>query len=252
MQLELRIEGGLAWRGLAPARSPGTSPRPRMSPTCGCSPKAACRRWRRPSPWRCTRSSRRSRADHLLHGQRRGAGHRMADVGVAMLEQAAAARECLDQPRLRQHRADRLVAAAQSLGDHQQVGHHAFLLAGVQACRCGPCRTSPRRGSAGCRGGRTARARRAGSRAPASARRRWRRPPSRRRRRSPGRRRARRWPRPARRPAAAPYGLGRLVVRAVAVLVARRHVRHRRSAAARTGARRHSLPPTASAPSVLP
>jgi hypothetical protein len=33
---------------------------------------------------------------------------------------------------LRQHRADRLVAAAQALGDGHQVGHHALLLAGVQ------------------------------------------------------------------------------------------------------------------------
>ena len=34
--------------------------------------------------------------------------------------------------RLREHRADRLVAAAEALGDRQQVGHDAFLLAGVQ------------------------------------------------------------------------------------------------------------------------
>ena len=56
----------------------------------------------------------------------------MADVGVAVLEGAAAPGESLDDARLCQHRADRLVAAAQSLGDRHQVRHHGFGLAGVQ------------------------------------------------------------------------------------------------------------------------
>ena len=49
-----------------------------------------------------------------------------------MLEGAAALGEGVDDMRLHQHRADRLVAAAETLGDDQQVGHHTFRLAGVQ------------------------------------------------------------------------------------------------------------------------
>ena len=55
--------------------------------------------------------------DHLLHGERRGACDRVAEVRVAVLEEAAAAVERLDDPLLDQHRADRLVAAAQPFGD---------------------------------------------------------------------------------------------------------------------------------------
>ena len=93
-------------------------------------PRAGARA--RPSPLARTRVEQAVALDHLLHRQRRGAGHRVAEVGVAVLEEAAASRDRVDDARLRQHRADRLVAAAQALGDGHQVGHHAFLLAGVQ------------------------------------------------------------------------------------------------------------------------
>ena len=70
--------------------------------------------------------------DHLLHRQRGRTGHGVTQVGVAVLEEAAAGAHGLHHPALGQHRADGLVAAAQALGDGHQVGHHAFLLAGVQ------------------------------------------------------------------------------------------------------------------------
>ncbi len=70
--------------------------------------------------------------DNVLHGQRRRACNRMAEVRVPMLEEPAALRHCIDDPLLGQQRADRLIAAAQSLGDHQQVGHDTLLLARVQ------------------------------------------------------------------------------------------------------------------------
>ena len=70
--------------------------------------------------------------DHLLNGQRRGAGDRMADVRVAVLEQPAAVGQRLGDAPLREHRADRLIAAPETLGDRQQVRHDAFLLARVQ------------------------------------------------------------------------------------------------------------------------
>ncbi len=73
--------------------------------------------------------------DHLLHRERRRAGHRMAEVGVAVLEEAAALRHGIDDLSLRQHRANRLVATAKALGNGHEVGHHALLLAGVQRAR---------------------------------------------------------------------------------------------------------------------
>ncbi len=71
-------------------------------------------------------------ANHPLHGKRRGARRGVADVGMAVLEEAGAARNGVDDPRLHQHGSDRLVATAQSLGDRHQVGGDPFLLAGVQ------------------------------------------------------------------------------------------------------------------------
>jgi hypothetical protein len=54
---------------------------------------------------------------------------------MAVLERARAVGEGLENP-LRQHdRADRLVAAAQSLGDRHQIGRNALLLAGVERSR---------------------------------------------------------------------------------------------------------------------
>jgi len=71
-------------------------------------------------------------SDRLLHGERGGAGHGMGHIGVAVLEEARAAGEGVVDVVGQQHRADRLVAAAQPLGNGHQVGRDAFLLAGVQ------------------------------------------------------------------------------------------------------------------------
>lgn len=71
-------------------------------------------------------------ADHVLHGERCRAGDRMAQIGVAVLEKAAALLHRFHDAPLRHHGADRLVAAAQALGDGDQVGRHAFLFDRVQ------------------------------------------------------------------------------------------------------------------------
>ena len=47
----------------------------------------------------------------------------VADVGVAVLELAAARLEGVDDALLDEDAADRLVAAAEALGDGDQVGH---------------------------------------------------------------------------------------------------------------------------------
>jgi hypothetical protein len=54
---------------------------------------------------------------------------------MAVLEETAAARERLVDAPLDQDRADRLVAAADALGEGHQVGHDSFLLAGMQRSR---------------------------------------------------------------------------------------------------------------------
>jgi len=71
--------------------------------------------------------------NHLLHRERGGRSRRVADVGVAVLEQPAAAAHRIDQLARCEHRADRLVAAAQPFGERHQVRDDAFLFDGVQA-----------------------------------------------------------------------------------------------------------------------
>ncbi len=56
----------------------------------------------------------------------------MTHIGVAVIEGAAAARDgCIDFLG-NQHRADRLIAGAQTFGKQQQIRRNAFLLAGMQ------------------------------------------------------------------------------------------------------------------------
>ena len=71
--------------------------------------------------------------DHFLHRQRSRSGHGVANVSVAVLEQATALAHGFHNLVLRQYRANRLVAAAQAFGDGHQVGADAFLLYRVQA-----------------------------------------------------------------------------------------------------------------------
>ncbi len=56
----------------------------------------------------------------------------MAQIGVAVLEEARSAGERLEDPLRQQRRADRLIARAQALGDRDDVGGDPFLLARVQ------------------------------------------------------------------------------------------------------------------------
>src|SRR5260221_8964320 len=67
-------------------------------------------------------------ADDLLYLQRRGAGHRMRQIGVAVLECARTLPEGVDDLAAREHGADRLIAATQSLGDGLDIGRNTFLL----------------------------------------------------------------------------------------------------------------------------
>src|SRR4051812_38845496 len=68
------------------------------------------------------------RADDLLHRQRRRAGYRMGEIRMAMLEGARAVADRIDDAAGREHRADRLIAAAEPLGDCLEIGRNAFLL----------------------------------------------------------------------------------------------------------------------------
>ena len=56
----------------------------------------------------------------------------MRQIGVAVLERARALPDGVDDVPAREHGADRLIAAAQSLGDGLDIGRDAFLLPRVQ------------------------------------------------------------------------------------------------------------------------
>src|SRR4051812_19482053 len=67
-----------------------------------------------------------------LYLERRRAGERVREIGVAVLERARAVADGVDDGGTRQHRADRLIAATQTLGDGLDVRGDALLLPGVQ------------------------------------------------------------------------------------------------------------------------
>ena len=69
---------------------------------------------------------------HPLHLKRRRAGEGMREIGMAMLESAGAMPDRVDDSRACEHGADRLVAAAEALGDGLDVGHDALLFPGVK------------------------------------------------------------------------------------------------------------------------
>ena len=71
-------------------------------------------------------------ADHLLHRQRRGTGKRMRLVGVAVHEATGAVADRVQHTVIHQDAPDRLVAAAQPLGDDLDVGGDAFGLPRMQ------------------------------------------------------------------------------------------------------------------------
>src|SRR5687767_2266273 len=64
----------------------------------------------------------------LLHRKRTCAGRGMADVGMAVLEKAAAAHNRSRNLFCNQNCADRLITGAQALGDRREVGDDTFLL----------------------------------------------------------------------------------------------------------------------------
>jgi hypothetical protein len=70
--------------------------------------------------------------DHLLHGERAGAGQRMAEIGVPVIEEARSLGEGVEDPASHEHGADRRKAAAEPLGDRHQIRRNAILLASVQ------------------------------------------------------------------------------------------------------------------------
>ncbi len=125
---------------------------------------------RSPAPCARTASSRWSRWITFCTASAAAHATAMADVGVPVLEEAAARRERLDDAPLR--RAPRRSAGSRRPGPWRSSSGRARCLPARAraACRCGPCRTSPRRRSAGCRGGRRSRARGGSSRAPAGPR----------------------------------------------------------------------------------
>ncbi len=71
-------------------------------------------------------------ADDPLHLERGGAGERMREIGVPVLERSGAGADGLDDLAAREHGADRLVAAAESLGDRLDIGCDALLLPRMQ------------------------------------------------------------------------------------------------------------------------
>ena len=70
-------------------------------------------------------------ADDLLHFKRCRAGHGMPHVSVTVLKRTRALPDRIDDARAGEHRSDRLVTAAKSLGDGLDIGRNALLLPGV-------------------------------------------------------------------------------------------------------------------------
>src|SRR6476620_7802506 len=70
-------------------------------------------------------------SDHPLHFKRRRTGERVREIGVPVLESARSLPDRTDDAPAREHCADRLIAAAQPLGDSLDIRGDAFLLPGV-------------------------------------------------------------------------------------------------------------------------
>src|SRR5690606_37358436 len=62
----------------------------------------------------------------------RGAGHRVPHIGVAVLEEAGAAHEGLENVPGNEDGADRLIPGPQALGDHHDIRADPLLLAGIE------------------------------------------------------------------------------------------------------------------------
>ena len=75
-------------------------------------------------------------ADHLLHRQRRGTRHRVGLIGLAMHERAGPLAKHIDHLLADQNPANRLIPAAEPLGDHLDIRRNPFLFPGMH--RPGP------------------------------------------------------------------------------------------------------------------
>ena len=106
-------------------------PRPRMSPTWRWLPNRSVSAALQPRAHGADVVQQVVVADDALHLQRGGAGDGMRLVGVAVHEAAGTGVQRLDDPAVDQDAADRLVAAAEALGDDLDVRRDAFLLPGV-------------------------------------------------------------------------------------------------------------------------
>ena len=71
-------------------------------------------------------------AECPLHRERGRAGDRVAEVGVAVLEEPRALDDRVVHPAACEERPDRLVAGAESLGHGDEIGRDRLLFAGVQ------------------------------------------------------------------------------------------------------------------------
>ena len=140
-------------------------PRPRMSPTWRWLPRRSRQPVGEPLAHRAHVGQQVVLADHLLHRERGGAGDRMRLIGVAVHEAAGAGAERLDDASARS--GCRRSAGSRRPAPWRPPGCRARCPPAPRraSCRCGPCRTSPRPGSAARRGGRRSRASRGNSRA---------------------------------------------------------------------------------------
>src|SRR5712672_3969399 len=74
-------------------------------------------------------------ADNPLHLERRGAGERMREIGMSVLESPRALPDGINDLSACEHRADRLVAAAKSLGDGLDIRRNTLLFPRVKRAR---------------------------------------------------------------------------------------------------------------------
>src|SRR5258707_15747156 len=74
-------------------------------------------------------------SNNSLHLKRRGAGERVREIGVSVLESSRAPPDRIDDISACEHRADRLIAAAESLGDRLDIRSNILLFPGVKGAR---------------------------------------------------------------------------------------------------------------------
>ena len=152
---------GRARRGRSRPSCPGPGPRPPRACSATSASSSPSRRI-----FGCRRGEGLLALEGVEVGERRGAGERVAGVGVAVEEGAlllGGAEEALVDPLGGQRRRQRQVAAGQALGEAEQVRARRPPARRRTSSRCGRSRSRPRRRSAARRSGRRAPAPPAGS-----------------------------------------------------------------------------------------